>query len=79
MNAIDSAGNRVHATRWHDPVLDIVVRQQANDGAIDELRNIRIETIQAEMFAIPDGYKTVDSQLTDLNTETGNTFGTDNT
>ncbi len=78
MNAIDSDGNSVRATQWYDPVLDIVVRQQADDGAIDELRNIKIETINAEMFAIPEGYRTVDSQLTDLDTETGITFGTTN-
>lgn len=78
MNAIDTDGNSVHATQWYDPVLDIVVRQQADDGAIDELRNIKVETIKAEMFAIPEGYRTVDSQLTDVNTETSITFGTTN-
>jgi len=78
MNAIDSDGNSVRASQWYDPVLDIVVRQQAEDGAIDELRNIKLATIKAEMFAIPEGYRTVDSQLTDVNTETGITFGTAN-
>ncbi len=78
MNAIDSDGNSVRATQWYDPVLDIVVRQQADNGAIDELRNIKLETINAEMFAIPQGYRTVDSQLTDMNTETSITFGTTN-
>ena len=78
MNAIDPDGNSVHAIQWYDPMLDIVVRQQADDGAVDELRNIKIETINAEMFAIPEGYKTVDSQLTDLNTDTSITFGTAN-
>ena len=78
MNAIDSDGNSVRATQWYDPVLDIVVRQQADDGLIDELRNIKLETIKAEMFAIPEGYRTVDSQLTDVSTETGITFGATN-
>jgi hypothetical protein len=78
INAIDSEGNSVHATQWYDPILDIVVRQQSDDGAIDELRNIKVETVNAEMFAIPDGYRTVDSELTDLNTETSITFGTTN-
>jgi len=76
MSAIASDGSSVHAIQWYDSRLDIVVRQQADDGAIDELRNIKIETINPEMFAIPEGYKTVDSQLTDLNTETSITFGT---
>jgi hypothetical protein len=78
MNAIDPDGNSVRATQWYDPELDIVVRQQADDGAIDELRNIRLETVSAEMFAVPEGYRTVDSQLTDVNTETSITFGTAN-
>ena len=78
MNAIDPDGNSVRATQWYDPELDIVVRQQADDGAIDELRNIKLETVSAEMFAIPEGYRTVDSQLTDVNTETSITFGTAN-
>jgi hypothetical protein len=78
IDAIDSEGNSVHATQWYDPILDIVVRQQADDGAIDELRNIKLETVKAEMFAIPEGYRTVDSELTDLNTETSITFGTTN-
>jgi hypothetical protein len=55
MNAMDSDGNSVRATQWYDPVLDIVVRQQADDGAIDELRNIKLATIKTEMFAIPKG------------------------
>jgi hypothetical protein len=78
MNAIDSDGNSVRATQWYDPVLDIVVRQQAGDGVIDELRNTKLETVSAEMFAIPEGYRAVDSQLADVNTETGITFGTAN-
>lgn len=78
INAMDSDGNSVRATQWYDPVLDFVVRQQADDGAIDELRNIKLATIKTEMFAIPEGYRTVDSQLTDVNTEAGITFGTAN-
>ncbi len=78
MNAISADGSSVHAIQWHDSRLDIVVRQQAADGAIDELRNIKIEKIKPEMFAIPEGYKAVNSQLTDLNTETTNALGTAN-
>ena len=76
MLAIAPDGSSVHAIQWYDSELDIVVRQQADDGAIDELRNIRIETINPEMFAVPEGYKTVESQLTDLNTRSTMTFGT---
>jgi hypothetical protein len=78
MNATGPDGSSVRATQWYDPVLEIVVRQQTDDGAMDELRNIRVETIKAEMFAVPEGYRTVDSQLSDVNTETDITFGTTN-
>lgn len=76
MNANAPDGSSVHAIQWYDSRLGIVVRQQTDDGAVDELRNIEIEIIKAEMFEIPEGYKTVDSQLTDLNAETAITFGT---
>ena len=56
--------------------LDIVVRQQTDDGSIDELRNIKVENIDPELFAIPEGYKSVESQLTDLNKDPVKTFGT---
>ena len=76
MIALSPDGSSVHAIQWYDSKLDIVVRQQADDGAIDELRNIKIENIKPEMFAIPEGYKTVESQLTDLNTKPAIIFGT---
>ena len=62
-------GSSVHGIQWLDSELDIVVRQQDDDGGIDELRNIKVEAIHADLFAIPDGYKTVDSQLTEFKTE----------
>jgi len=76
MIAIAPDGSSVHAIQWYDSKLDIVIRQQADDGAIDELRNIKIENINAELFMVPEGYKTVESQLTDLSTKTSIIFGT---
>ncbi len=78
MMAISPDGSSVQGIQWYDAELDIVVRQQADDGAIDELRNIKIETIKAEMFAVPEGYKTIESQLSDLDSKPGITFGTTN-
>lgn len=78
MIAISPDGSSVQGIQWYDSELDIVVRQQANDGAIDELRNIKIETVKPEMFAVPEGFKTIDSQLSDLNSKPGITFGTTN-
>lgn len=62
--------------QWIDKKHRLVVRQQAENGAIDELRNIKLETVKAGMFAIPEEYRTVDSQLTALNAESSITFGT---
>jgi hypothetical protein len=76
MIAIAPDGSSVQGIQWYDAELDIVVRQQGDDGAIDELRNIKLETIEPQMFAIPEGYNTVESQLTDLNTKSAITFGT---
>lgn len=76
MMAIAPDGSRVHGIQWYDARLNIVVRQQADDGSIDELRNIRLEKISPELFAVPEGYKSVESELTDLNTEPAFTFGT---
>jgi hypothetical protein len=76
MIAISPDGGSVHAIQWYDAELNIVVRQQADNGAIDELRNIKIEDIEPDLFAIPEGYKTVESQLSDLNKDPARTFGT---
>lgn len=75
MTSISPDGSSVHGIQWYDSELDIIVRQQADDGAIDELRNIKIEQLNAAMFTVPDGYKSVESQLTDLNSETAIKFG----
>lgn len=76
MTAIAPDGSSVHGVQWYDSVLNIIVKQQVDDGAIDELRNIRVEHIKPEMFAIPEGYKSFESQLTELNPESAMTFGT---
>jgi len=75
MIAISPDGSSVHGIQWFDTELNIVVRQQADDGSIDELRNIRVEDVNPGLFAIPEGYKSVESQLTDLNNESGKPFG----
>ena len=66
MLATSADGSRVHGARWYDAELDIVVRQYADNGAINELRNIRIETVAPELFAIPGDYRLLESQFTDL-------------
>ena len=79
MVATAADGSRIRGIQWFDAELNVVVRQRADNGAIDELRNIRIEEISPELFAIPDGYTTVESQLSDLDAESAVGFGiTDN-
>ena len=56
--------------------LKINARPQADDGAIDELPDIKVETIKPEMFAILEDNKSVASQLTDLGPESVMAFGT---
>jgi hypothetical protein len=75
MIALSPDGGSVHAIQWYDAELNIVVRQQADNGAVDELRNIQVEDVEPNLFAIPEGYKTVESQLSDLNQDPARTFG----
>lgn len=53
-----------------DPVMKVCVEPELTDQQAAPV------TFSAEMFAIPEGYRTVDSRLTGLNTEPGITFGT---
>jgi hypothetical protein len=70
MIAISPDGSSVHGIQWYDEELNIVVRQQVDDGSIDELRNIKIEDVSSNLFTIPEGYKSVETQLTDSNSNT---------
>ncbi|MGB5277310.1 MAG: hypothetical protein WBP02_09085 [Gammaproteobacteria bacterium] len=76
MIAISPDGSSVHGIQWYDNELNIVVRQQVDDGSIDELRNIKVEDVSPVLFAIPEGYKSVESQLSDLNEKPDFSFGT---
>ena len=59
---MDSNGRRTTGTQWYDNELNIIVRQLYQNGAEDELRNIKVEKIDSAMFAIPDGYKLFDAE-----------------
>ena len=61
--AVGSDGNRNHSIQWHDTELDIVIRQQNDNGTMDELRNIKVEKIGKEKFSIPKDYKQFDASL----------------
>jgi hypothetical protein len=42
---------------------------------VDELRNIKIEEVEPDLFELPEGYQTIESQLSDMNQDPARTFG----
>ena len=56
--------------------LNVIVRPQVDNQAIDELRNIKVESIKPEMFAILEKNRRVTSRLTGLFPASVMTFGT---
>lgn len=50
-----------YGTQWYDSELNIVVRQQYENGIMDELRNIKVESVGNNMFTVPNGYKAFDA------------------
>jgi hypothetical protein len=45
--------------QWYDPQLNIAVRQQAANGAVRELRNIRLGEQPAALFRPPEDYQRI--------------------
>jgi outer membrane lipoprotein-sorting protein len=60
--SMESDGIRSSGTQWYDAELNIIVRQHYQNGAEDELRNIKVEKVGKDMFAIPEGYKLFDAE-----------------
>ena len=60
MIAYGATGERTQGIQWYDNELDIVVRQEYQDGVVDELRNIDINEISKDLFAVPEGYMVFD-------------------
>ena len=60
--SVNSSGLRTSGSQWYDTELNIIVRQHYQNGAEDELRNIKVEKIGDAMFTIPDGYKLFDAE-----------------
>jgi hypothetical protein len=76
MVAIMPDGRSVHGIQWYDNELDIIVRQQADSGIVDELRNIKVEKVSDSLFVIPDGYKSIGSRKTESATGSAHTLET---
>jgi hypothetical protein len=58
--AIESKSQRSNGVQWYDDELNIIVRQHYQNGAEDELRNIKIEKFGKDKFSIPGDYKSFD-------------------
>ena len=62
MHAVSANGVSMKGEQWIDEQLNIVVRQQNDAGAVDELRNIKPEKLKASLFAIPKNYARFEEQ-----------------
>jgi len=63
MYAVSKIGTSMQNVQWYDSELDIVIRQVFADGAMDELRNIKVESIASSLFEIPEGYSEVETPI----------------
>ena len=65
MHAVSKSGRSMQNVQWYDSELDVVIRQVFTDGAMDELRNIKVEKIASSLFKIPEGYSEVEKPVLD--------------
>jgi hypothetical protein len=63
MLSIAPDGSRTTRIQWYDSELNVVVRQQDDNGTVEELRNIKLEPVSEDKFAIPEGYEAFDTRL----------------
>jgi len=56
MVAFSASGEQVQGTQWYDNELDVVVKQEYQNNAIDELRNIEVGKVSKAKFLIPKDY-----------------------
>ncbi len=63
MLSIAPDDTRTSRIQWYDSELNVVVRQQDDNGTVKELRNIRLEPVSDDKFAIPEGYEAFDTRL----------------
>jgi len=61
MTVTQPDGKKQTSTRWYDPELQIVVREELPDGKYRELRNIRVGAQAASLFEVPAGYQRIDA------------------
>lgn len=72
MLSVSFSGDRTHGIQWYDSELNVVIRQQDGNGTVEELRNIRLEPVSEDKFAIPDDYEDFNTRLS--GTESGSSI-----
>lgn len=63
MVAYSANGEQREGIQWYDSELDIVVKQQYQSDVIDELKNIKVEKIDAGLFSVPESYRLFDDAI----------------
>ena len=56
MTAFSPSGEQKQGTQWYDNELGIVVKQEYQDGVVDELRNIKLGNVSKKLFETPKDY-----------------------
>lgn len=76
MHAVGAMGLSMQGSQWIDKELGIIVRQENNLGAMDELRNIKSEKLDASLFAVPASFSKFkdNAQTSDNNTASVSTI-----
>lgn len=65
MLTISPTGQRSSGIQWYDSELNVVVRQQDDNGTVEELRNIKLEPVSEDKFVIPGDYEAFNTRLSD--------------
>jgi hypothetical protein len=56
MVAFSASGEQMQGTQWYDNELDVVVKQEYQNDAVDELRNIEVGEVSKTKFTVPKDY-----------------------
>jgi len=63
MTAYAANGEQRQGIQWYDNELEIVIKQQYQSDVVDELKNIKIQEIDASLFSVPESYRLFDDAI----------------
>jgi hypothetical protein len=63
MVAFSGSGEQMQGTQWYDNELDVVVKQEYQNSAVDELRNIKVGEVSKTKFSVPKDYTLFDPSI----------------